>query len=329
MGATGNATYTTANGAAYAIEKVIRTDFKSLWDHAHPLLAKLQTGANFNKGGQIKGLTLILPVQFDDMATPVDGSAANNFTALTPAANQGDTQASYIFTRYHGAFWIDPDEMKLLMNGERGNFLGARKKQIMQSYRKAASGDIAAAALSARANLLGLRYLLSTSNSPGGISQGGSNTYWDAVVSTTGGTFAISDVDNAMDTINRKGRSKVDLLLLSNNATVNIFGKVRDNVANLQRITNGDTTAKFGFSDFIYRDADCALDPDLGDALSTTGGFMALSTDSFYWMGDPMNMSVKVRDLQGTGAVEYYYEAWVCLANDDPGVNAFYSAYTA
>lgn len=328
MAASGHATYTTANGAAFAVEKVVRREFKLLWDQAHPLTAKLQNGGNWNKGGKIEGLSLILPIQFDDMAVPVNGSAANNLTALTPQANQGDTQANYAFTRYHGAFWLDPDELQLLMNGSRGNMLGARKKQIMQSYRKALSGDLQGNAAAARANVQGLRHLISASNTVGGIAQGGDNGYWNGKV-TTGTTFAISHVDDDMDAIRREGRSKVDLLLFGSNSTVNMIGKVRDNVAALQRIVSPSSLAKFGFDAFIYRDAECVDDPDLGSALSTSGGFQALSTDTFYWMGDPNRMSVKERDLQGTGAQEFYHESWVCLGCDDIACNAMRTGYTA
>ena len=45
MGATGNSTFTTANGAAYAMEMVLKRDFKLLWDTFHPLTAKIKKGA--------------------------------------------------------------------------------------------------------------------------------------------------------------------------------------------------------------------------------------------------------------------------------------------
>lgn len=330
MAASGNATFTTANGASYAIEKVVKRDFKLLWDTAHPLIALIQNGGNFNKGGKVEGLSLILPIQFDDLATPVNGSAANNLTALTPAANQGDTQALYAFTRYHGAFWIDPDEMQLLMNGVRGNFLQARKKQITQSYKKALAGDLQAASAAARANVMGLRHTLSGSNTVGGITQGGDNTYWDAKLRTAGGTFAIAHVDDMMDSIHREGRSRVDLILMGSNSTVNMIGKMRDNVAPLQRIQNSNSKlVKFGFDSFIYRDAEVVDDVDLGAALSTTGGFQCISSDTFYWMGDPERMSVSTRPLTGTGAQEYYHEAWVALGCDDIACNGYANAYTA
>ena len=330
MAASGNATYTTANGAAFAIEHTVKRDFKVLWDRSHAIIAKLQNGGNWNKGGRIDGLSLILPVQFDDLATAVDGSAANNLTALTPAANQGDTQANYAYTRMHGAFWLDPDEIQLLMNGQRGDMLDARKKQIMTSYRKALAGDLQGTAVAARTAVEGLRHLLSQSNTVGGITQGGDNGYWNAQLRTAGGTFAIGHVDDMMDAIHREGRSRVDLILMGSNSTVNMIGKMRDNVAPIQRITSSQSNlVKFGFDSFIYRDADVVDDADLGAALSTTGGFQCLSTPSFYWMGDPKDMSVTVRDLQGTGAKEYYYQSWVCLGCDDVAVNGYSNGYSS
>lgn len=331
MAASGNSTYSTANGAAYAIELTVKRDFKLLWDQSHALIAKIQNGGNFNKPGvEIKGLSMLLPLQFDDMATPVDGSAANNLTPLSPAANQGDTQAVYAFTRYHGAFWIDPDEMKLLMDGARGNFLQARKKQITQSYQKALSGDLQGSANAARANVLGLRYGISASNSPGGISQAGDNGYWAGKVNSSVTTFALGHIDDDMDAIRREGRSRVDLILMGSNSTVNMMGKMRDQVAPLQRLVSTDSElAKFGFDSFVYRGADVVDDPDLGSALSTTGGYQCLSTDAFYWMGDPKSMKVSVDRVLGTGATEYYHEAWVCLGCDDWACQAMRNAYTA
>lgn len=328
MAASGNATYTTANGAAYAIEATVKRDFKALWDQAHPLVALVQE--RMNSGPQVRGLSGILPVQFDDLATPVNGSAANNLTALTPAANQGDTQVTFAFTRYHGAFWIDPDEMKLLMSGQRGNFLQARKVQIAQSYKKALCGDLQGTAPAARANVNGLRHILSQSNTVGGIAQGGDNGYWNAQLRTAGGTFAIAHVDDMMDAISREGRGRVDLILVGSNATVNTIGKFRDNVAPLQRIMNTQSKlVKFGFDSFVYRDAEVVDDPDLGSAFSTTGGFQCLNSKSFYWSGDPKEMSVKVRDLVGTGAVEYYHEAWVWFGTDDVATNGMSTGYTS
>ena len=331
MGATGNSTYTTANGAAFAMEMVLKRDFKLLWTTFHPLIAKIKNGANFNKGGKVRNLTLILPVQFDDLAVPVNGvTDANSLTAITPTANQGDTQVEYIFSHYQGQYILTAAEMQLMMNGERGDLLGARKKQILQSARNAMSGDLAAASNAARANLMGLRYLLSTSNSPGGITQGGSNTYWDAKISTTGGTFTLTPVDDAFDSIRAEGRSLPDLLLLSYNATVNLFGKMRDNVSSMQRIVSSDDKARFGFGSFKYiNDMDCVQDPDLGSALSTTGGFMMLSSDTFYWVGDTDLVKVYPAErLQGTSVMEFYHDMWCALGNDDVACNAYYNGYT-
>lgn len=328
MAASGNSTYTVANGAAFAVEKVLKRDFKLLWDTAHPLVQKLHARGRFNSGGRIEGLTFILPVQFDDLATPVNGSAAANLTPLSPAANQGDTQVSYAFSRYHGAFWLDPDELKLYMNGSRGNLMQARTSQIQQSFRKALAGDLAAASNAARANVLGLRFALSASNTVGGITQGGDNGYWNAKISTTGGTFTVAPVDEAFDLIMTEGRSKPDLLLLSHNSTVNLYGKMRDNIASMQRLVN-EKRPDVNYVSFDYLGMDCVLDPDLGSALSTTGGFMMLSTDTWYWMADANDIQVEPPErLEGTGAKEYYYQIWCALGGDDMACNAYYNAFT-
>lgn len=332
MAASGHSTYTTANMAAYAADHVIKRDFKSLWETAHPLIGTIVSGKkNFNRAGEPKDLTALLPVQFDDLTTVVDGVAdASALTAISPVASQGDTQATYIYSRYHGAFWMEPHQIQLVINGARGDILQARIKQMMGSWKKAVSGDLQGASNAARANVIGLRYLLSTSNAPGGITQSSDNAYWQAKVNTDGGAFSLQPVNDDFDAIGVEGRSIPDCLLLSHNATVNMFGLMRDQVASLQRIVGSEKKVKFGFPSFIYLDMDCYPEPDLGAALSTTGGYQMLSSDSFYWMSTSDNVQRvgPPERLQGTGAFEYYYDMWCCLANDDPACNAYRTAFT-
>lgn len=332
MAASGHSTYTTANLAAYAADKVIKRDFKLLWDIAHPLIAMIvEKKKNFNRAGNPDGLTLLLPVQFDDLTTVVDGVAdASSLTAITPVASQGDTQATYIYSRYHGAFWMEPQQIQLVLNGERGDILQARIKQMMRSWKKAVSGDLQGASNAARANVLGLRYLLSTSNAPGGITQSSDNAYWQSKVDTGGGAFSLQPVNDDYDAIGVEGRSIPDILLLSHNSTVNMFGLMRDQVASLQRIVSAEKKVRFGFPSFIYLDMECFPEPDLGSALSTTGGYQMLSSDSFYWMSTSDNVERvgPPERLQGTGAFEYYYDMWCCLGCDDPAVNAYRTNFT-
>lgn len=320
------------NATAFAAEKSINKSFHLVWSTAHPLLNRLtQRADSFGNAGMVKENKLILGLNYLDLGTPANGkSDANSLTPITPYAQTGFTQAEFEFSRYEASFYIRPHEKKLLMDGQRGNLFEGYTKQLRESFGNAISGDLAGNANAARENVLGLRYALSTSNTVGGISQT-NDPYWAAQVRTSIGTFSTSLIDDDYDAICALGRAKPDLLLLSRNATVNVFGRMRDQVASLQRITSEKKKPNFNFPSFMYMDMDCVLDNRLGSALSTTGGYMMLSTESWFWGGDnkPILAEGTSRRLEGTNAHEFYYDMWGVLATNDIAVNAYGNGITA
>lgn len=310
--------------AAFAVEKVVKRDFKHVWSSAHPLLATLSKRKARNIG-TISGLRLILPVAFQDATTPADGqSDANAFTPITPYVTNGFTQAQYEFSYYRHAFYLTPHEKQLLMNGYRGNILEGKTKQSMESFRNAISDDLAGNVTSQRENVLGLRFALATANTVGNIDQS-ANAWWRAERVTGAGPFDLKVIDNMYDTIRAKGRSVPDLLLLSNNSSVNVFGMMRDQVAVLQRITSTANDTNFGFADFSYLGMRCVLDNRLGAALSTDGGAMMLSTDTWYQRGlqDNIQPELDKDRLAGTGSQEFYFDLWLALGCDDIASNGY------
>lgn len=319
------------NATAFAADLVLEKQFTDVWTTAHPFIKVLSKGSNWNKGYTMKENKAILPIIYTGPSTAAAGCAdADSMTAITPYALAGFTASEWEFTRYHGAWFLRPHERKLLVGGSRGNILQGAVMQMVGSFKEAVSDHIAGNSAAARENLQGLRHALSTTNTVGGIDQSdGSNGFWHARVSTAGGTFTTSDVDSDYDAIATEGRGAPDLLLLSHNATVNLFGKMRDAVAPLQRIQGAPKVAKFGFPSFEYLDMMCVLDNRLGAALSTTGGYQMLSTDAWYWGGDLRPTLLEQRDRrQGTGTYEYYYEWWCFLGTNDVAKNAYRNAYT-
>lgn len=320
------------NAAAFAAEKSLNQTFGLLWSTAHPLIARLSARKDsFDNVGTIKDNKLLIGVNYLDMGTPAAGvSVANSLTAITPYAQTGFTQSETEYSRYHASFYMLPHEKKLLLNGERGNLFEGYANQLRESFKNKLSTDIAGTSNASASSLLGLRYALSTSNTVGGISQT-NDPYWAAQVRTSIGTFNVSQIDDDYDGIIALGRSVPDLLLLSRNSTVNVYGRMRDQVNALQRVVEGEKKPNFGFASFIYMGMDCVLDNRLGSGLSTTGGYQMLSSDSWAWGGDKMP---KLADdeshrLQGTNAHEFYYDMWCVLAAKDIACNAYGSGITA
>lgn len=319
------------NATAFAADQVLTREFKDVWTTAHPLIKVLSNKGSWNKGGSMKENKFILPITYVGPATAANGkSDANSLTPITPYALAGFTQSEWEFTRMEGAWYLRPHERKLLMNGTRGNLIQGAVSQMMGSFKEAVSDDLAGNSACSRENVQGLRHALNTGNTVGGIDQSdGSNGFWHARVDTSGGTFDIADVDDDYDGIATEGRNTPDLLLLSHNSTVNMFGKMRDNIAPHLRVNSVKKTTEFGFVNFEYMGMTCVLDNRLGAALSTTGGFMMLSTDAWYWRGDMKPTLLEDRSrLEGTGAYEYYYEWWLALGCQDIAVNSYRSAYS-
>ena len=320
------------NATAFAADHVLNHNFLDVWTTAHPLVKVIKENkVNFNKGVTRRENKAIIPIVYTGPSTAADGKTdANSLTAITPYALAGFTASEWEYTRYEGAWYLRPHERELLKNGSRGNLVQGAVLQLMGSFKEAVSGDLAGNSAAARENLQGLRQALSATNTVGGIDQSdGSNGFWHAKLNTNGGTFDVGKVDDDYDNIATEGRGAPDLLMLSHNATVNLFGKMRDNVAAMQRINAPAKVAKFGFPSFEYMDMMCVLDNRLGAALSTTGGFMMLTSNSWYWSGDdkPTLLEDKCR-LEGTGAYEYYYEWWTMLGCSDMALNAYRNGFT-
>lgn len=307
----------------FEAERSITKKFNAIWSKAHPLLAALNGRRDrFRKFGG-DGAKLILPINFSDQTTNVaEGRAdADAFTARTPESTVGFDQAVYEYSFYDDAFYVTFAEKRLIENG-RGNFMEGKVNQLMESFKNAVSGDLAGATNAQRANVLGLRYLMSTSNSPGAISQ---TTYpvWAANVTAWNAPFDWDPIDASLNAVKAKGRSEVDLILASYASTNDVYGKMKKSILPAMRVQSTEDTVKYGVDNFRYEGRTVLMDNHLGSAVA--GTIMLLSTDTFYWSGDATPKLVGQGDkrIEGTPSYEFFYGYWACLACDDPACNAY------
>jgi hypothetical protein len=307
---------------AFVAEKSLKKKASVIWTTASALFAMVFENKRFGEGYRIEGHKAIAPVQYAEQTTAADGVAdANELTAITPYVTSGFTQAEYEFAHYRAAMYLRDSEKKLIKGGGvRQGFVEGKVKQITESFRKAIAVDMASANAGTREAVMGLRYLLSTSNSPGNISQ---TTYpvWAAGSATGAGPFHLGLIDDQYDRIVNLGRGMPDLCLLSYASSNNVFGKMRDSIAPSQLLTHERKLAKYGFTSFEYLDMQCVQDGRLGTALA--GSAAVLSTHSFV-AGALSSTPERAHDtpLEGTDADEIVFNWWLFWGNTDPALNS-------
>lgn len=327
MAFTGNSNYTVAGYSAFAVEKAVAKDWHTIWTSAHPLLiAMADKGTNFNQNFDLgNGTAMLIAVNGDNMTTPAAGVAdASELTGDTISATNGFSQANYYIAHYRAHVSYRASEQFMAENGSRGNILDGKKKQVLESFKEVWSTDAASSTVDSRTKIMGYRYALSTSNSPGGISQS-TDTQWAAKVKTSAGTFGLNLIDDQVDNITAEGRGAPDLILAGLSGASNMFGKIRTAIGpTAERLVNPNgMPVKYGLTAIQYLGATVIL-----DNRAATGEINVLTTDSWYvyMPKTPKVSQMYIKD--GTDSHVQSYTLFTSLGCGDCALNATITGIT-
>lgn len=312
MAFTGNSNY--SGLAVFAIEQTLKRDWQAVWTTKHPFLQYLyMKGLNWNKGFGTNGFKALLAIMGDRPTNAADGvTDANEAVAMSYNATNGFGQAEYNFAHYRGNYIIKNSEARLAVQGKRGDILEGKKKQMILDFATTIATDASGTSADARDAILGIGYVLSTSNTVGGIAQG-TDTQWAAQVQTGAGAFALSLIDDKIDAVRAEGRSMTDALLCSYSSSNNVYGKVRDAIAPAERLVNVDFKAKYGLDEIMYLKATVLM-----DNLQTAGEIRGLASDNWFaYVERTPEMHEKVK-IPATDAYEVVGTAWAMLGCNDP-----------
>ncbi len=308
---------TTYATTALASELVMHRDFENVFFDEYPLVRAVKERGKFNRGYSVEGFRFILPVLMEDSSTVANGVLpANELTQPTPSHIIGLTQAQYNFAHYIQPMWIKNSDKKLGMGARanRGDLMQGALLQTMNSFALALSGDLMGSSVDTLDAVLGVRYLLSTSNSPGNISQT-TYTKWAAKVTTSAGTFSLDIINDLYDLASR-GSQRPDMLFASAASGNNIYGKLRAQIQPAQQLQTTSTTAQYGFADLKYLTMDVVKD-DAG----TSGEALGLNTSSLYWVGDTRPKLDNSGSWPGTDAQVMVHNMWCGFGTDNPRLN--------
>lgn len=327
MPLTGNSQYLITHGsdtnlenyALTTIEQSVKRDFIDAYFNRVPLLDYMRKGrGNFNRGFSVEGRKMLIPIVGDDLTSPADGVAdADELTADSLNVNAGMTAAEYAFAHYRTTVTIRASEKMIGMGSKAvlANLLAGQAKQIKGSFATALNTDLMSATADTRVKVLGVRYVLSESNTVGGIAQG-TDTFWQAKVTTGAGTFSPELIDDLYDECSNQGDEVPDLLLASYATTNNVYGKIRSLMNPALMYTNPGTDLKFGGNPVKYLTMDVVKD-DSG----TAGEALLINTGTWFVGGQLYPRLAASGNVQATDAMWSTWAMWIGVGNGNPRLN--------
>jgi hypothetical protein len=313
------------------VEQTINAKAQKIWLTSNPLLAMLRkkSPTNWNSDMvQIVGAKALIPIMFNQGGSAAAGVAdANELTPDPLEVTQGFTEAEYEFAHYRRPITYRNSELTLVQGGGVRINLDQKVDQLIGNFETVIENAFVSNSNGSRTTLMGLRYMLSTSNTVGNISQG---TYpdWQAGVQTNVGQFSLDPFNAAIDRINALGRCRPDLIMCSYSGSNNVFGRFRDSLQSSQVLVSQESEANYGFESFTYMGKDVVQWQKLGTALP--GSAMVLSSSSLYinMLSDaPQKMDTTV--IPGTDARVDMYTWWWMHGTSDPACNELITGFAA
>lgn len=331
----GNPNYDVAGGYAFAVAYELKNQWESIWTLAWPFYSFIKgMGKNFNNANaKTIGTKMIVPL---NLGGPVTSARQENqstaFNAIAPTPTINFTEAEFYYATWANTMTLTFQERTQLDNNETtiASVASGKTMQLIEDMitvvNQAATGTQNCTGWNSTGTVMGELYPLSTSNSPGNISQI-QYPVWAAQVNNVGGPFNTQMISQMRDTILNRNKGKPDFIQLSYNPSNNVYDKLASLIETRQMITESSSEAKFGFETFMYKGMYCFMDGVLGNTLP---GSMIIGSTNSWWLNMPDSEPKKIdKDadarLLGTASLESFYTFTLGLGISDPGRNALIS----
>lgn len=336
-----NPNYRTGPGTdetAVALPLVIKRDIKIQTGRANPVLAlMMERGPNKRSGrasfNDSDG-SVLLPVGFDEVPEIDEASFGITRDQMRPTVMPNivwiddQTQARYPMAYLGANIGHDEWNKKVTAPGKRLNKVEAIKEAFFVKRKKIIDDMMTSAIGASSTRLQGLRHVLSTTNTVGGISQA-TNSAWRAN-SSAGSSSTLPEADiaaiqEALANIEYGGKNGYPDVLLASSSTAggfSLYNKIKGWVRSQERIVDRKLKQVYGFTSFIYDEMAVV------QLTKVAGELWALDLDSWYLFMDS-SPQVEVQPIPGTLGDVYVFREGACLACDMPAANARRTGYTA
>ena len=314
-----------------AIQDAIQIKVDSGWQSQittfHPILASIfDMGHNWNKSLiQMAGSTKVRgAILYDELAHLTPETAGLAGSEMLPRDLmqypdiEGYTHAEFEMAYLQTKFAMTPKE-QMIANGARGNLLDAKIQTITEAFKRILSQSLASDRAQSEKYVGGLDHVLSTSNTVGGISQA-SRAWWRANVRTGTNALTASHIDNDYDAITGIRGQEPDLLLATQNTTMNVYRRIADFIQTPLRLTVAPDAnkglARYGYKSFEWNGMSV-----VADTKGTTGTYRMLTTNTWHVKGSKSPKALEPKRIQESESMGYLFSMWFCLACLEPRQN--------
>lgn len=337
----GNANYD--GPYAYSVALEIDRIWTMTFITALPFIGMLRgkdngAGQRFNNKRikRVEGTRFLLPTNYAGPSTTARHETSSTLGAqITPYAISGFTHAEFYYGFFSNAMYVNIQQYATLVGST--NMIPVEPgavKQLLWDMLNVISTDLVSSTngtgyQGGNGAIMGELYPLSTSNSPGNISQ---STYanWQAGVISNVGGFNESLITNEFDRILALGRGPADFCQLSYTSSNNVYNKLRGLIGTTQVLETQEDHARYGFRTFEAYGLTCFMDNVLGT--NNPGSMIVGASDSWCWdsmMDEPQLARTNgVIRYPSTVTEEHMYYFIAGLGISDPARNTYISGIT-
>lgn len=253
--------------ATFAIEQVLPTKFQFIAENAHPFLAKIIGKQNTLPEGDwmvtdvgFGGTKLIMPVSLELPANGGGVTHAGMWTdeTITQPASGEASHAQYEIASYRGGVHLDPRDQRLLSDNPQSraglNIFRTRAGNMVAKFKNLLETDISSATADTEAKVLGMRFGLSTSASPGNISQT-THTNWAAGVEAVGAAYTMARVLRGINGTRKEstdGLRMADCMFASELTSGFIFSAIQNDIG-ANTVISDQVLGNFGHTHFVLQ----------------------------------------------------------------------------
>lgn len=314
----GHFSSTQGSTLAFGVEQLINDNVEMPHIIKRPLLKMIRDRKeNFRTGGTF-GPKLLLPVFFRGQTGSGPASAVTTYpavqavgassyvvgraqnsplTAVGYILNDG-TNAEYVVTQLEGGHYItyrEEREFRQASRSKKLNIMQMRKDVLLEEFERAIAAQLGGSGAQSQTAFGGLDWIVSASNTVGGIAQS-TTALWQSHVDSGGGALTRSKTDSIIQLMRHQRNSAVDLILLSANSAGNDLWSTMVSFIDQNSVVSPakDGVGTYGFDSYIYRGAVVACDSYL-----PANSMYFLDTSKFFYEGDEKPSATHVDEVVG------------------------------
>jgi hypothetical protein len=309
------------------------SEYKSQIERQHPLFSLItmgktmkdgNSGGNWNRqdlsvSGSGKEWFVTHPLAYDQVAQ-INASSIGRSPSTLPTGwptlinPTGLTRARFQAAYFEFAIGFSVADKKLLAH-RSPNVLEAKKTLALGAFTRAMADQINGSGPDSEEALMGIGYILSTSNTVGGISQL-TNSWWQPNIDTGSGALTYQTINKYQTKAGYQTKpdgtsAKPDCIMLASAGTNDLYLAFQNSILGTQNITDDAFKERFGYECLRFGSARVFADPRATE--QTVRGFCS---DAFFFTGSEKPELSEPRPLPGTMDDHVVVSGWGCLSVD-------------